>query len=146
LECSDDEEDEEENFFRRERFSPARVRWRGAEATDHAFPFLFPGFPFLGGHEVEESINIERPPSFHPKRNFFRWAAMWSSVEGRDFDGVEPEALRELTAGATGRRRIGRLQVDGAFFEIDGVEPEVSDGSQAPMNGLRTGNGPMRGL
>ena len=63
MECSDDEEDaEEENFFRRERFSPARVRWRGAEATDgvlHAFPFLFPGFSFLGGPELEETINIE---------------------------------------------------------------------------------------
>ena len=34
---------------------------------------LFPGFPFLCGREVEETINTERPPSFHLKRNFFRW-------------------------------------------------------------------------
>jgi hypothetical protein len=33
---------------------------------------IFPGFPFLRGHEVEESINTEGPPSFHPKRNFIR--------------------------------------------------------------------------
>jgi hypothetical protein len=39
---------------------------------------------------------------------------------------------------------MGRLQVDGAFFEIDGVEPEVSGGSQAPMNGLGKEKGPMR--
>jgi hypothetical protein len=97
LECSDDEEDaEEENFFRRERFSPARVRWRGAEATDgvlHAFPFLFPGFPFLGGPELEETINIGRPPSFHPKRNFFRWVCGRRCGEATSrADGVEPEA------------------------------------------------------
>jgi hypothetical protein len=29
---------------------------------------LFPGFPFLRRHEVDESINTERPPSFHPRR------------------------------------------------------------------------------
>jgi len=49
---------------------------------------LFPGFPFLRGREVEESINTERPPSFHLKRIFFRWvwAAMWfSNVEGLRF-------------------------------------------------------------
>ena len=47
--------------------------------------------------------------------------------------------------GATGGRRIGRLQVDGASQRIDGVEPEVSGGSQAPMNGLGKEKGPMRG-
>jgi len=51
VECSDDEEDaEEENFFRREEISRAAgERWRAAEATDgrrlrwHSFP----GLPFL---------------------------------------------------------------------------------------------------
>ena len=53
--------------------------------------------------------------------------------------------MRELTAGATVVRRIGKLKVDGALSDFDGVEPEVSGGSQAPMNGLGTGHGPMRG-
>jgi len=57
---------------------------------------------------------------------------------------VEPEAFRELTAGATVVRRIGKLKVDGALSDFDGVEPEVSGGSQAPMNGLGSGHGPMR--
>jgi hypothetical protein len=30
-------------------------------------------FPFLRGHELEETIKIERPPSFHPKRIVFRY-------------------------------------------------------------------------
>ena len=40
MECSDDEDAEEENFFRLER---AWVRWTGAELMDgvlHAFPGL----------------------------------------------------------------------------------------------------------
>ena len=57
---------------------------------------------------------------------------------------VEPEAVRVANGGSYGERRIGKLQVDGAFFEIDGVEPEVSGGSQAPMNGQGKGKGPMR--
>ena len=57
---------------------------------------------------------------------------------------VEPEAVRVANGGSYGERRIGKLQVDGAFFEIDGVEPEVSGGSQAPMNGLGKEKGPMR--
>ena len=56
-------------FFRRERSLGC-----GGERQNGRMVFfrLFPGFPFLRGHEVEEAINIERPPSFHPKRNFFR--------------------------------------------------------------------------
>jgi hypothetical protein len=48
---------------------------------------LFPGFPFLRGHEVEESINTEGPPSFHPKRNFMRWVCgrRCGKVEGLRF-------------------------------------------------------------
>jgi len=97
---------EEETFFRRERFSPARVRWRGAEATDgvlHAFPFLFLGFPFLGGHELEESINIERPPSFHPKRNFFRWVYGGRCGEATSRLRVAPEAVRVANGGSYGQ-------------------------------------------
>jgi len=52
--------------------------------------------------------------------------------------------VKGLTAGATVVRRIGQRKVDGAFSDFDGVEPEVSGGSQAPMNGLGTGQGPMR--
>ena len=44
-------------------------------------------------------------------------------------------------------RRMGKQKVDGASQEIDGVEPEVSGGSQGPMNGLgQKGRSPMRGL
>jgi hypothetical protein len=50
------------------RFSRARVRWTGAEPMDG----VLQGLPFLRGHEVEESINTEGPPSFHPKRIFFQ--------------------------------------------------------------------------
>ena len=116
-------------------------RGRSDRWCSSAFPFLFPGFPFLGGHELEESIT-----SIRKEISSDGCGRRCGSATSRDFDGVGPEALRELTAGATGRRRMGRLQVDGAVFEIDGVEPEVSDGSQAPMNGLGKEKGPMRGL
>jgi hypothetical protein len=51
------------------------MRRCGGEGQNGRIVFftLFPGFPFLCGREVEETINTERPPSFHPKRNFFRW-------------------------------------------------------------------------
>jgi hypothetical protein len=56
LECSDDEEDAEENFFRRERRDFLRPRGCGGEGQKRQMVFfmLFPGFPFLGEHEVEE--------------------------------------------------------------------------------------------
>jgi hypothetical protein len=46
----------------------------GGEGQNRQMVFftLFPGFPFLARHELQESINIERPPSFYPKRIFFQ--------------------------------------------------------------------------
>ena len=84
MECSDDEAAEEENFFSLERFSRARVRWTGAEPMDGVLQ-AFPGFPFLRGHEVEESINTEGPPSFHPKRIFFQWVCGQRQCRGLRF-------------------------------------------------------------
>jgi hypothetical protein len=87
-------------------------RWRAAEATgakgateltDYVSLIIFPGFPFLHGGEVSESMNSEHALSFDAKIFFLRrrcgarcGATTWR-VEGRDFDGVEPEAVqREL--------------------------------------------------
>ena len=72
MECSDDEAAEEENFFSLERFLG---RGCGGQGQNRWMVFFtpFPGFPFLLEHEVEESINTEGPPSFHPKRIFFQW-------------------------------------------------------------------------
>jgi hypothetical protein len=54
----------------------------GGEGQNRRMVFftLFPGFPFLGGYEVEESINT---PSFHPKRIFFRWVCGRACGEAR---------------------------------------------------------------
>jgi len=49
-------------------------------------------------------------------------------VTGSGGTWIEPEALRGAN-GATGMRRIGKRKVDGAIFEIDGVEPEAANGS-----------------
>ena len=80
MECSD-EDAEEEKIFSLERFSRARVRWTGAEPMDG----VLQGLPFLRGHEVEESINTEGPPSFHPKRIFFQWVCGQRQCRGLRF-------------------------------------------------------------
>ena len=105
---SAEEDAEEENFFIQDRKICSGARGCGGEGQNRRTVFftLFPGLPFLAGHELHESINIERPPSSHPKRIFFRWVCgrpcgeATSRVGGWDFDVVEPEA-------ANGSQRLG---------------------------------------
>ena len=83
---------EVENFSDGERFLGRQgERWRAAEAT----PMLSPGFPFLPPVSVLLSSKIcFRLPGGR------RSSVATSRVEGKDFDGVEPEAAkREPTLG-----------------------------------------------
>ena len=68
----------------------------------------------------------------------------WGNVEGWDFDVVEPEAVRVANGGSYGGAANRKAESWWGISGFDGVEPEVSGGSQAPMNGLGKEKGPMR--
>jgi hypothetical protein len=58
---------------------------------------------------------------------------------------VEPEAVRVANGGSYGGAANRKAESWWVISGFDGVEPEVSDGSQAPMNGLGKERGQWKG-
>ena len=139
------EDAEEENFFQPGEIS--RVPG-GAVESGRTAGWCSSGFsrasPSCAGMKSRKpSISKVLPPSI--QKEISSDGCVAGHVVQQRVEILMGSSLRrsgELTAGATGVRRIGKLKVDGALQEIDGVEPEAfGELTGGATGGWRTGGG-----